>query len=205
MPSPRRRRSPPHGRFTLLTLLCGALALLSACGGGKQHHWGRPRPAPSADPAPSRADDDEPVALPPRPAPRPSPPVVAAPTPAPSRIPWHTRPAAQPKKHVQAPPPPPSGPPSTCGPRGHGLHYTVRGVATSDVLNIREKPDWKSAITGLLPPDATGITASPEREHSGGSTWRLVTCGKISGWVNERFLVVEGSGAAPVPAARAEP
>jgi hypothetical protein len=208
IPLPRCRQSPPLGRSTLRALLVSALAIVSAsstigCGRGR-HHWGRSRPAPSSEAVPSRADDDEPVALPSRPAP-PSAPVAAAPppaaAPAPPRLPWHARPVAPPRKHVPvSPPPAPAGPPSTCGPRGRGLHYAVRGVVTADVLNIREKPDWKSAITGLLPPDATGITATPERARSGGSTWRLVTCGKISGWVNERFLAVEGSGAAAPPA-----
>jgi hypothetical protein len=64
------------------------------------------------------------------------------------------------------------------------------------VLNIREKPDWKSAVAGAIPPNATGVVASNERAVSAGSIWRRVTCGKIEGWVNERFLALE-PGATP--------
>jgi hypothetical protein len=64
------------------------------------------------------------------------------------------------------------------------------------VLNIREKPDWKSAVAGAIPPNATGVVASSERAVTAGSIWRRVTCGKIEGWVNERFLALE-PGATP--------
>lgn len=59
------------------------------------------------------------------------------------------------------------------------------------MLNIREKPDWTSAIKGSLPPNATGISASAERARLGQSSWRFVTCGKVEGWVNEKFLAPE--------------
>ena len=72
-----------------------------------------------------------------------------------------------------------------------GERLTVQGVAADDVLNVRESPDKASAILGELPHDATGIHGTANRRRVGASTWREVECGKLRGWVNERFLARE--------------
>lgn len=138
------------------------------------HHWGRDRKGPSAGASAPVVEDR--VVLPPVPPPEPPPP----------------------------PPPPHRAPPkaarsSTCGPRGPGVHYVVRNVDSADVLNVREKPDWKSGTVGSLPPDATGVLGGPTHTRRGSAPWRHVTCLKVSGWVNERFLAVETAGADDEP------
>jgi len=148
-------------------IVVGALALLGGCR-RNTHHWGRDRKGPAAVASAPVVEDR--VVLPPVPPPEPPPP------------------PPPPKKVLRA------SPPSSCGPRGPGVHYVVRGVDASDVLNIREKPDWKSATIGSLPPDATGIAGGPTHARRGAAPWRHVTCGKISGWVNERFLAAETAG-----------
>lgn len=134
------------------------------------HHWGRDRKGPAAVASAPVVEDR--VVLPPVAPPEPPPP--PPPPPAPPR-----------RKPAKA------GPPSTCGPRGPGVHYVVRNVDPADVLNVRERPDWKSTTVGSLPPDATGILGGPTHTRAGATPWRHVTCGKVSGWVNDRFLSVE--------------
>ncbi len=172
-----------------------SVASISGAGacGERKHHWAKDRPAPAAESTPAPVDDPPAPPLPPAP---PAPPAPAPIPPRPRPAPQLARVAAEPRRHVRAPAKPHEGPPSFCGPRGHGDHYFVRGVAPSDVLNIREKPDWKSAVAGAIPPNATGVVASNERAVTAGSIWRRVTCGKIEGWVNERFLARE-PGVAP--------
>ena len=180
MPRSRRRSSDflsPAAPFARVAIVLGVLA---ACGGSacrrNTHHWGRDRKGPSAGSSAPVVEDR--VVLPPVPPPEPPPP---PPPPPPRRS------------------PPKAGPPSTCGPRGPGVHYVVRGVDSSDVLNVREKPDWKSGTVGSLPPDATGVLGGPTHARKGSAPWRHVTCGKVSGWVNERFLSVETAPAADEP------
>lgn len=154
--------------FVRAAIVLGALGA-SGCR-RNTHHWGRDRKGPSAVASAPVVEDR--VVLPPVPPPEPPPP--------PPPPPRHQAPRA--------------APPSTCGPRGPGVHYVVRNVDPSDVLNVREKPDWKSATRGSLPPDATGVLGGPTHTRPGATPWRHVTCGKVSGWVNDRFLAVETAG-----------
>ena len=78
---------------------------------------------------------------------------------------------------------------------GHGELLSVTGVAADDVLNVREAPDRTSAVLGGLPPDTTGVRGTSNRKRVGGSSWREIECGKIRGWVNERFLSTLARGA----------
>jgi hypothetical protein len=76
----------------------------------------------------------------------------------------------------------------SCG-SGPGERLSVHGVDLADVLNVRAKPDWTSEVLGTLPPTATGVIGTSERQKAGGSSWRKVRCRELSGWVNERFLI----------------
>jgi hypothetical protein len=143
----------------------------------------RKRPAPVAV-------EPEPLPLPPPPAPPPPPPVAVAPPepdPAPQGMPSSYRKNAPVHKAVvrHRAPREESG---ACG-SGPGERLTVRGVDLADVLNVRAKPDWTSEVLGTLPPTATGVIGTGERQKAGGSSWRKVRCRDLSGWVNERFLI----------------
>ena len=59
----------------------------------------------------------------------------------------------------------------------------VRGVASNDVLNIRQRPSASSAIVGYIPPNACGVEV---RNRSG--NWYRIVFGGSSGWVNGRYL-----------------
>jgi N-acetylmuramoyl-L-alanine amidase len=59
----------------------------------------------------------------------------------------------------------------------------VRGVASNDVLNIRQKPTASSAIVGYIPPNGCGVEV---RNRSG--NWYRIVYGGSSGWVNGRYL-----------------
>lgn len=141
----------------------------------------RKRPAPVAV-------EPEPLPLPPPPPPPPPPVAVTPPEPDPGPqgmpssfrrnaihkvVPRHRAPREE------------SG---TCG-SGPGERLSVRGVDLADVLNVRAKPDWTSEVLGTLPPTATGVIGTGERQKAGGSSWRKVRCRDLSGWVNERFLI----------------
>ncbi|MBV0891153.1 SH3 domain-containing protein [Paracoccus sp. Z118] len=62
--------------------------------------------------------------------------------------------------------------------------FDVTGVAASDVLNIRERPDASSPVIGELAPDARGVEVVAER-----SGWAQVNAGERSGWVSARYLM----------------
>jgi hypothetical protein len=81
--------------------------------------------------------------------------------------------------------------PSRCPGGEEGPRYIVQGVEASDVLNVRAQAHWKSPILGKLPPHATHVLGTPERKDVSGSPWRKIACGKLRGWVNERFLAPE--------------
>lgn len=71
--------------------------------------------------------------------------------------------------------------------------YDVSDVASSDVLNMRDvQPGTDKAtdakVVGEIPHDAKGIQATGRTLEVGGSTWRQVTYGGTTGWVNQRFL-----------------
>ncbi len=139
-----------------------------------------PAPPPPPPPAPPAAaptltvESSTPVPMPPRRASARR--VAAAPAPAPE-------PAARSNDDK------PSG--SRCEGGGHGERLSVQGVAADDVLNVRESPDKGAAVLGGLPPDATGVRGTSNRRRIGQSVWREVECGKLRGWVNERFLARE--------------
>lgn len=77
--------------------------------------------------------------------------------------------------------------------------YAVKGVATNDVLNIRDAPGGNE-IVGSAPANARGLVALGPRAKSGGGTWLQIRYGSTTGWVNQRFLTpdtAQASAAAP--------
>lgn len=62
----------------------------------------------------------------------------------------------------------------------------VVGVNSNDTLNLRAAPDAKSAKTGTLKHDETGITVIAV--DTKGADWVKVQKGNVSGWVNAKFL-----------------
>jgi hypothetical protein len=97
-----------------------------------------------------------------------------------------------PPPRVEPPPPPPRPArredASPCGPLGKGPHFAVRGVETTDTLNVRVAPDPQSDVLGTLLPSTTGVMDLGRQQKVGPSTWRKVRCGALIGWVNDRFL-----------------
>ena len=79
--------------------------------------------------------------------------------------------------------------------------YRVTGVASNDVLNVRDRPGVPgSRIIGILPPGERGVvwTGQSRRAGDGGTWWRVVHPRIPSGgWVNARFLTEEPGHAAP--------
>ncbi len=74
--------------------------------------------------------------------------------------------------------------------------FSVKGVAASDVLNLRERPDPSAPVLGTLPPDAQGIevlSLSPD------GRWGLVPRPEDQAWAAMRFLAPEPSDPRPVP------
>ena len=136
-----------------------------------------PPPPPAAPARELTVESSVPVPMPPRRGSR----HLAAAAPAPPPAPAEPAPAADDK---------PTG--SRCeGGTAHGERLSVQGVAADDVLNVREAPDKAAAVLGGLPPDATGVRGTSNRRRVGPSIWREVECGKLRGWVNERFLARE--------------
>lgn len=70
--------------------------------------------------------------------------------------------------------------------------YRVTGVASNDVLNVRDRPGVPgSRIIGILPPHAGGIVWDGQsRRSADGGTWWRVFHPRVpdGGWVNARFL-----------------
>jgi uncharacterized membrane protein len=89
------------------------------------------------------------------------------------------------------------------GPAAAFYEYSVTGVAAGDVLNIRE--DVASAgqassarIVGSIPPDAAGVEGTGVSVEIGGSLWRQVAYGGVTGWVAARYLkAIDGGGDVP--------
>ena len=79
-----------------------------------------------------------------------------------------------------------------------GESYEVVGVAPDDVLNIREAPSPAAAKIGALPFDGSGIGATGRTKLIGTETWREVTYGEITGWVNSRYLSATPGGGNPL-------
>lgn len=79
--------------------------------------------------------------------------------------------------------------------------YRVTGVASNDVLNVRDRPGVPgSRIIGILPPGERGVVWGGQAQRSGdGGTWWRVFHPRIpgGGWVNARFLTEEARHATP--------
>ena len=85
-------------------------------------------------------------------------------------------------------------------------YYQVHGVQTGDVLNMRQKPDWKSEKIGEIPPDGQclknlkcvgGLTfeeftslseADKQKIQKERPRWCLVEYKGVRGWVAGRYL-----------------
>tara|TARA_R110002049_G_scaffold44333_6_gene130243 strand:+ start:100731 stop:101342 length:612 start_codon:yes stop_codon:yes gene_type:complete len=63
--------------------------------------------------------------------------------------------------------------------------YDVTGVAASDVLNIRERPNSSAPIVGVLSPAARNVELIRPNDRE---TWALVNTREGSGWVSLKFL-----------------
>lgn len=61
--------------------------------------------------------------------------------------------------------------------------YSVTGVATDDVLNIRAEPDAGAPIIGMLTPDSNGVEVVAEIDG-----WAVVNIGERAGYASLRFL-----------------
>lgn len=80
--------------------------------------------------------------------------------------------------------------------------YRVSGVASNDVLNVRDRPGVPgSRIVGILPPGERGVVWDGQSRRAGdGGTWWRIFHPRVpdGGWVNARFLTEEASDATPV-------
>lgn len=65
--------------------------------------------------------------------------------------------------------------------------YSVVGVSTEDVLNVRSEPDAGAYLVGSIEPEAEAV----EVVGVSANGWGLVNSSKGSGWVNMRFLALE--------------
>lgn len=63
--------------------------------------------------------------------------------------------------------------------------YAVSGVGFDDTLNVRAKPDAKSAVQAKLAPDAVDIEVTG---YSRDGSWARITTGERAGWVAARYL-----------------
>lgn len=79
--------------------------------------------------------------------------------------------------------------------------YRVTGVASNDVLNVRDRPGVPgSRIIGMLPPGERGVVWDGQsRRVADGGTWWRVLHPRVphGGWVNARFLTEEAGHPAP--------
>ena len=86
--------------------------------------------------------------------------------------------------------------------------YAVTGVAADDMLNVRSGPGVGNMITGMLPPNATGIlpTGQSAQSADGGTWWQIADPALPggTGWVNARFLA-PAQAAPPQQAATEQP
>jgi uncharacterized protein YgiM (DUF1202 family) len=80
-------------------------------------------------------------------------------------------------------------------PEDAAYSYVIRGVVAPDTLNVREEPSLDSAVVATIPANAGGVVAIGPRRRVGVSVWWEVTYAGQRGWVNSRFLALEGAGA----------
>jgi uncharacterized membrane protein len=79
------------------------------------------------------------------------------------------------------------------GPAEAMYEYKVTGVAAGDVLNMREGVESagqvsSAPIIGSIPADAEGVRGTGVTVEVGGSLWRQVVHGGVTGWVAARYL-----------------
>jgi uncharacterized membrane protein len=98
---------------------------------------------------------------------------------------------AQPDLHRDAGTPPDAVAPPAPEPVRHddgAPRFGVRGVGSSDVLNVRASANPRGKVVGTIPPDATEVRTTGKRLKRGRSLWWEVSYGQVHGWVNSRFL-----------------
>lgn len=80
--------------------------------------------------------------------------------------------------------------------RVHPDLFDVTGVASNDVLNIRQLPSASSAIVGALAHNSAAVEVIGT---TSGGRWGLVNFGDGSGWVSMRYMARRGgwSGVPP--------
>ncbi|MCA9960934.1 MAG: hypothetical protein KC443_17965 [Anaerolineales bacterium] len=66
--------------------------------------------------------------------------------------------------------------------------YRIAFVEDNDVLNVRSGAGVANGIVGELAPGVAGVSITGNGDLVSGSTWVPVTDGKVTGWVNGRFL-----------------
>lgn len=72
--------------------------------------------------------------------------------------------------------------------------YAIVGVASNDVLNVREKPDAGSKKVYSYAPSSKGIRLTGEHVEKGGTPWVEVQFDGGKGWVNRLYLTEQHPG-----------
>ncbi len=70
------------------------------------------------------------------------------------------------------------------------IFMRVVNVAPNDVLNIRDRPNGKSQIIGMIPPNASGVEYLGQQVGN----WLLVSFNNTEGWVHDKFVIAEVAG-----------
>jgi hypothetical protein len=78
--------------------------------------------------------------------------------------------------------------PSAATPDSAQPLYAVVGVASNDVLNVREKPEVSSKKVYSYSPAVKSIHATGQHVDKGGTPWVEVSFDGGTGWVNRLFL-----------------
>ncbi|MCB8991916.1 MAG: SH3 domain-containing protein, partial [Ardenticatenaceae bacterium] len=69
--------------------------------------------------------------------------------------------------------------------------YRVAFVTSDDTLNVRSGPGVDFDIVGEYAPQAGDLQITGSGQEVSGSTWVPVTDGRVTGWVNGRFLTAD--------------
>ena len=77
------------------------------------------------------------------------------------------------------------------------FEYRVVGIAPSDALNVRDRPDSQKRIgatkvVGRIPPNAGTVLGTGATLKLGTARWFEVHHGNVRGWVNGRYLASTG-------------
>ena len=83
-----------------------------------------------------------------------------------------------------------------------GQTFEVVGVRGNDRLNVRARPSSRSAIVGRLSANTKGVQLQAGTRRNGRTIWVNVRHGRVSGWVNRRYLRRESTPVRGEPAAR---